>query len=80
MSISSETMYTSFHSFAFAFGGARMSTRPSTLSCLKCLRILISRSSRLQSMMSSNAFGIFLIATGFDVSTLRPEQTRPYAP
>ena len=56
---------------------AVLSTQPSTLSCLKWRRILISRSSRLQSIVSSNAFGIFLIATLFPVSVFEPEHTRP---
>lgn len=59
---------------------AALSTQPSTLSCLKWRSILISRSSRLQSIVSSNAFGIFLIATLFPVSVFEPEHTRPYAP
>ena len=53
---------------------------PMTFSCWRCWSSLISRKMRFASTMSSNARGIFLIATFCPVSVLRQEMTTPYAP
>jgi hypothetical protein len=57
-----------------------MSRRLSTFSWLKCCSNRISRSVRLQSMASSKALAIFLIATVSPVTVSLAAQMSPYAP
>lgn len=57
-----------------------MSTRERTLGWRRWRSILISLSSRLQSVSTSNARGIFLIATRLPLVKWQPEHTNPLAP
>mmetsp|Transcript_32049 Transcript_32049/g.79838 ORF Transcript_32049/g.79838 Transcript_32049/m.79838 type:complete len:207 (-) Transcript_32049:57-677(-) len=77
--MSSDTMYTSFHSFLLP-GGGKISTSERTLTCCRCLSILISRNNRLQSVSTSKARGIFLMATLCPFLRLQAEHTSPLAP